>query len=87
VPPIRRSDHRPRVPARRGSRRALAVAFGALLVMLASGCNGSTAPEPGEHETKHEEATETIRAVSLLTPPGRAVAAGAATGPGVTPRG
>lgn len=55
--------------------------------MLASGCNGSTAPEPGEHETKHEEATETIRAVSLLTPLGCMVAAGAASGLGVTPRG
>jgi hypothetical protein len=65
----------------------LVVAFGALLVMLASACNGSTAPEPGEHETKHEEATETLRAVSRLTPPGRTVAAGAASALGVTPRG
>jgi len=87
VRPIRRSDHRPRVSARRGSRPLLVVAFGALLVILASGCNGSTAPEPGEHETKHEEVTETVRAVSLLTPPGRTVAAGAARRFGVTPRG
>lgn len=54
--------------------------------MLASACNGSTASEPGEHETKHEEATETLRAVSTLTPSGRPVAAGAASGLGVTPR-
>jgi hypothetical protein len=54
--------------------------------MLASACNGSTAPEPGEHETKHEEATETLRTVSTLTPPGRPVAADAASRLGVTPR-
>jgi hypothetical protein len=87
VRPIRRSDHRTLGSTRRGSQRALVITLGAVLVMLASGCNGSTAPEPGEHETKHEEATETLRAVSLLTPQGHALAAGAANGRGVTPRG
>jgi hypothetical protein len=51
--------------------------FGALLVMLASACNGSTAPEPGEHETKHEETTESLRLVSTAPTAARTVAAAA----------
>ena len=52
--------------------------FGALLVMLTSACNGSTAPEPGEHETKHEETTESLRLVSTASTASRTVAAASA---------
>jgi hypothetical protein len=78
VRPIRPSDDGPRSP-RRWSRRPLAVVFGVLLAMLAGACNGSTAPEPGEHESKHEDATESLRQPSTaLTPFGTVVAGPAA---------
>jgi hypothetical protein len=39
----------------RWRRRVLFVAGCALLAGLASGCSGSSAPEPGEHEGKHDD--------------------------------
>jgi len=56
----------------------LAVVVAALLAFAASGCGGSTAPEPGEHETNHDEVSETLRAASLPPAPSGAVTAGAA---------
>jgi len=56
----------------------LAVVLGALLALAASACGGSTAPEPGEHETKHDEVSETLRAASVLPAKPGALAAVAA---------
>jgi hypothetical protein len=56
----------------------LAVVLGALLALAVSACGGSTAPEPGEHETKHDDVIETLRAASVLPPPPGAVTAGGA---------
>jgi len=79
VQPIRRTENRPSTSPRPWLRRTLVVVVGVLLALAASACSGSTAPEPGEHETKHDDVIETLRAASVLPVPPGAVTAGAVT--------
>ena len=62
-------------------RRVLVVAGCALLAGLASGCSGSSAPEPGEHEGKHDD-TGAVLGIRSATP---GVSRGAVVS-GVAPR-
>lgn len=63
-------------------RRAVAALAVGLALVAAGACSGSTAPEPGEHKTKHEEATEVPRPTATLRLGADPVPTGT---PGVTP--
>ena len=66
----------------RWRRRVLVIAGGALLAGLASGCSGSSAPEPGEHEGKHDD----TGAVLGIGPAAPGVSGGAVVVSGAGPR-
>lgn len=66
----------------RWRRGVLVIAGGALLIGLASGCSGSSAPEPGEHEGKHDD-TGAVLGIRSAAP---GVSGGAVAVSGAGPR-